>query len=500
MIRFGLTLQLSLCLASGLLSAEPPRRPNIIFILADDLGYGDVGCFGQKIIRTPHVDQLAGDGMRLTNHYSGSNVCAPSRCVLMTGLHPGHAFIRDNRQARGYEEGQMPVPDGTLQLPLKLKSLGYAVGGFGKWGLGPVGSSGDPFKQGFDRWFGYNCQAVAHNYYPTHLWDNDRKSPLNNPPFPAHQKLPPEADPNDPASYTRYLGKDYAPDLIIEQALSYIRTNKDRPFFLYFASTVPHLALQVPADSLKEYLGQFEDAPYRGDRAYLPHRYPRAAYAAMITRLDRDVGRLLSLIKECGLERETIVIFSSDNGPLYDRLGGTDTEFFNSASGMRGRKGSFYEGGIRVPCIIRWPGKIAPLTTHDRVTGFEDWLPTLLELIDAKSAIPEGLDGISFAPALLGQPQSPRSFLYRESPGYGGQQSIRVGPWKAIRRNLNPGPRAREQQPGELELYHLERDPSETKDVAKENPEVADRLRRLMAEQHVKSEPFSMKGLDVPGQ
>jgi arylsulfatase A-like enzyme len=475
-------------------AADTP--PNIVFIIADDLGYGDLGCYGQKKIRTPNIDHLAMEGMRFTNHYAGNNVCAPSRCVLMTGKHPGHAYIRDNRQAKGFEEGQEPVPPAYLQLPLMLKQQGYTLGGFGKWGLGPFGSTGDPLKQGFDRWFGYNCQAVAHNYYPTHLWDDGKQIKLNNPKFSAHQKLPAEADPNDPKSYAPYSGKDYAPDLISEQALAFVKANKDRPFFLYYPTTVPHLALQVPEDSLKEYAGKFPETPYKGERDYLPHMHPRAAYAAMITRMDGEMGKLFALLKELKLEENTIVVFTSDNGPLYDQLGGTDNEFFNSAGGLRGRKGSYYEGGFREPCIARWPGKIKPGRTADRVTGFEDWLPTLLEMIGAEAKTPNGIDGISFAPTLLGTQQEPRAFLYREAAGYGGQQSVRMGDWKAIRRNVNPGVKAKEQKPGGIELYNLAKDPAETTDVAAQNPEVVMRLLTIMQEQHVKSEVFPLRALD----
>ena len=228
-------------------------------------------------------------------------------------------------------------------MPLTLKRLGYTLGAFGKWGLGPIGSTGDPLRQGFDRFYGFNCQAVAHNYYPDHLWSNDNRVSLNNPKFSAHQKLPAGADPNAAASYLPYVGKDYTPDLIGEQARQFLRDHKDRPFFLYYPTTVPHLALQVPEDSLAEYAGRFPEEPYTGDRGYLPHRTPHAAYAAMITRMDRDVGRLLALVKDFGLEEQTIVVFSSDNGPLDDRYGGTDTLFFNGAGGLRGAKGGFYE-------------------------------------------------------------------------------------------------------------------------------------------------------------
>jgi len=503
-MRFVLLLRL-LCglitLGGGSFAAEPAaRRPNVIFLLADDLGYGDIGAFGQKKIRTPHLDRLAQDGMRFTHHYSGHNVCAPSRCVLMTGQHPGHAYIRNNRggigQGGSSGEGQEPVPAGELQLPLTLKKLGYATGGFGKWGLGAVGSTGDPNAQGMDLFFGYNDQAVAHNFYPTSLWRNRERVPLNNPPFSAHQKLPAGADPRDPASYASFSGSDYAPDLINEAARNFLRAQKDGPFFLYYPSTVPHLALQVPADSLAEYQDAFPEEPYVGDRGYLPHRTPRAAYAAMVTRLDRDIGRLLALVDECGLRENTIVVFTSDNGPLYDRLGGTDTDFFNSNGGLRGRKGGYYEGGFRVPCIVRWPGKIAAGTTSERVTGFEDWLPTFLDLMGAPAATPAGLDGISFAPTLLGRLQAERPFLYRESQAYGGQQSVRVDAWKAFRNNLHPIPRAKDQTTGALELYNLKNDPAESRNVADQNPEIVARLSAILQSQHVPSKLWPIKALD----
>ena len=483
---------------AGLSPAAETPRPNIVFILADDLGYGDLSCYGQKKFATPNIDRLAAEGMKLTAHYAGSNVCAPSRCALLSGKHPGHGYIRENRGGLGDDhEGQEPVPAGELALPLTLKKLGYTLGAFGKWGLGPVGSTGDPLAQGFDRFFGYNCQAVAHNYYPTHLWSNADKLPLENPKFAAHQKLPADADPNSAASYSAFTGSQYAPDLIGAQALTFIRENKDRPFFCYYPTTVPHLALQVPEDSLKEFAGKFPEEPYPGGRGYLPHRTPRAAYAAMITRMDREIGRVLALLTDLGLDERTIVVFTSDNGPLYDRLGGTDTDFFDSAAGRRGRKGSFYEGGFREPCLVRWPGKIKAVSVSDRVTGFEDWLPTLLEIIGEKSASPAGLDGLSFAPTLRGEAQEPRPFLYRESPGYTGQQCVRVGDWKAIRTNLSPGPKAASQQPGEIELYDLAHDPAESRNVAAQHPDIVEKLAAILKAEHVPAKLWPLRVLDA---
>lgn len=499
--------------AAFLLCAAPAigaRPPNIVFILADDLGYGDIGAFGQKLIRTPNLDRMAAEGLKLTQHYSGNAVCAPSRCVLMTGRHPGHAFIRDNRQAanaRGLSrvgkpefEGQHPIPPDTLTMAEAFKQLGYTTGGFGKWGLGGPGSTGEPLKQGFDRWFGYNCQGVAHNFYPTYLWDNDKAVELKNPPFSSHDKLAPEEDPAKPESYQRFQGVEYSADLIAEQALAFARANKDRPFFLYWPTTVPHVALQVPDDSLREYLGLWDDPPYPGGKGYLPHFKPKAAYAAMITRMDREIGRLMRLIEELGLDEQTIFVFSSDNGPLngtHQGLAGTDCAFFNSAGGLRDGKGTLYEGGIRVPCIVRWKGKVPAGTESSLVSGFEDWLPTLLELAGAKGATPKDIDGISIAPALLGGAQEPRPFLYREFPGYGGQQCVRIGDWKGIRKNLRP--RGKDAAPEmRIELYNLKLDPAETADVSAKYPDIAGRIATIMREQHTPSADFPLPALDQP--
>ena len=476
--------------------AAPARKPNVILILADDLGYGDIGAFGQKKIHTPHLDRMAADGMRFTQHYAGNAVCAPSRCVLLTGKHPGHAWIRDNKEIK--PEGQEPIPANTTTLAKLLRQQGYATAAMGKWGLGFPGSTGEPLRQGFDRFFGYNCQAAAHNYYPTSLWDNDRRIELKNPPFSAHQRFPTNADPHDEKAYARYLGNEYAPDLIGGQALEFIRGNAGRPFFLYFASTVPHLALQVPPDSLAEYRGRFDDQPFAGTNTndYVPQFAPRAAYAAMITRLDRDIGRLLALVHELGLDDNTIVVFTSDNGPLYDQLGGTDTDFFQSAGNFRGRKGSLYEGGVRVPLIVRWPNHIRAGAVSDRVTGFEDWLPTFLDLIGASEARPGNIDGVSFAATLLGGQQEARSFLYREFPAYNGWQSVRVADWKGVRHPLNPKGKNAPARKLALELYDLKNDPAETTDLAAAHPDMVQRLEKILREQHTPSEVFPFPELD----
>ncbi len=462
------------------------RPPNIVFILADDLGYRELGCYGQTKIQTPNLDRLARQGMRFTQHYSGNAVCAPSRCVLMTGKHPGHAAIRDNRETK--PEGQWPLPAEELTLFEHLKSAGYVTGAFGKWGLGGPGSVGEPLKQGVDRFYGYNCQAHAHSYYPAYLWDNDQRVPLNNhPPIPGHAKFPAEADPTDPRSFDRFKGTDYAPDRIHQQALAFIAENRERPFFLYYPSIMPHVALQVPDNHLKPYLDQnWVDPPFveANGLGYTPHFTPRAAYAAMISALDKQVGEVVQAIDDAGLAEHTLIVFTSDNGTthLKDEV---DYEFFQSVGELRGLKGSLYEGGIRVPALVRWPGKVPAGQVTSFVSGFEDWMPTLAQC--AGIPTPENIDGISLTPTLLGHSQPTRPYLYREFPGYGGQQSIRVGKWKAIHQAMHRGKR-------KLELYDLENDPSEAHNVAQQFPEKVAELSQLMSQVRVESAVFPLTG------
>jgi len=482
-------------LFGGLQTAVGADRPNIVFIMADDLGYAELGSYGQKKIRTPNIDRLAREGMRFTRNYSGNAVCAPSRCVLMTGRHPGHAWIRSNSEVK--PEGQRPIPANEMTIAELLRHAGYATGGFGKWGLGFPGSAGDPLNQGFDRFFGYNCQRHAHSYYPSYLWSDRRRIPLkNDPPVPGHAGLAQGADPNDPASYDRFKGNDYAPDRIIQQALEFIRQNKDRPFFLYYPTVIPHVALHVPDEELKPYLAlKWNDPPFTraGGRGYTPHFTPRAAYAAMISRLDKYVGRVLDLLKKLGLEKNTIVVFTSDNGTTLLKRE-VDYDFFESVGPLRGLKGSLYEGGVRVPLIVRWPGRITPGSASHVVTGFEDWLPTLLDLIGPSDVkVSTNLDGISIAPTLLGKKQPPRDFLYREFPGYGGQQAVWIGRWKGIRQRMQ---RRDNKMPLKIALYDLESDIAESKDVAGDHPEIVARIRKLMTEQHVPSTLFPIRAID----
>ena len=472
--------------AAAAARAGDARGPNIVLIVADDLGWCELGSYGQKKIKTPHLDRLAEQGMRLTRHYSGSPVCAPSRCVLMTGKHPGHAFIRNNKEVK--PEGQYPIPAAEVTLAELLKRRGYTCGAFGKWGLGPPGSTGDPLKQGFDRFFGYNCQRHAHSYYPAYLWDNDKRIELDNhPPAPGHGQLPESADLSDPAAYQKYKGGDYAPKRIADQVLAFIAENRERPFFAYYPTIIPHVALHVPDDELKPYLGQWEEKPFDGRGGYTPHAKPRAAYAAMISCMDKQVGRVLALLDKLGIADNTIVAFTSDNGATY--LRDVDYRFFQSVGPLRGLKGSIYEGGIRVPAIVRWPGRIQPGSTGDRVTGFEDWMPTMLELIGKSGAAPARADGLSFAPTLLGESQAPRPMLYREFSGYGGQQAVWSGAWKAVRQKLGKGEI-------NTELYDLNDDISESKNVAADHPEIVKKMERIMSEQHEPSALFPIKALD----
>ncbi|HEV7282925.1 MAG TPA: arylsulfatase [Pirellulaceae bacterium] len=464
-------------------AADVVRPPNVVLIMADDLGIGDLGCYGQKRIRTPNIDALARSGMRFTQFYSGNAVCAPTRCSLMTGKHPGHAYIRNNRevksvsdQSRGAGEGQEPIPHDAYTMAEFFQARGYATGCFGKWGLGGPGSTGEPNGQGFDRFYGYLCQGVAHNLYPDHLWSDRSYVPLKNRSFSSKAKL--AAVPEDPNFHRRYMGTEYGPDLIFDEALKFLDANKEQPFFLYYPTVIPHLALQVPEDSLVEYDGAFEDAPYLGDDGYLPHSRPRAAYAAMITRMDAKVGKLVERIRELGLEEETLILFTSDNGPTY--LRGPDTDFFESALGFRGKKGSLYEGGIRAPMIASWKGVIEEGVATDQVGAHWDLFATFCDL--QRVARPADQDGVSLLPTLTGQGEQERhDALYWE---LGPQQAIRVGDWKLYRRYDKQGRLVEEG------LFDLAADPGETNDLAPAQPAKLAELRAAMEKEHVPSVVF----------
>ncbi|MEM9658696.1 MAG: arylsulfatase, partial [Planctomycetota bacterium] len=364
------------CSIEAAAAHDETQRLNVVFILADDLGWGELGCYGQQKIPTPNIDRLASEGMRFTQHYSGAPVCAPSRCVLMTGKHLGNAEIRGNRQARRsdpqYTEGQHPLSPQAVTLAQVLRQAGYATGAMGKWGLGPVGSTGDPNQKGFDLFFGYNCQAVAHSYYPSHLWRNDERLIINRRPIPGHRRQP-----EGPVRMDDWIGETYAPRLMIDAAEDFIETNRHRPFFLYLPFIEPHVAMHPPQDSVQKFPNEWDDEVYRGQCGYLPHPRPRAAYAAMISNLDDYVGRVLAKLESTGVADHTLVVFTSDNGPTHPgraethfHIGGADMNFFNSTAGLRGYKGSVYEGGIRVPMIAKLTSRIAAGAVSDAPSYF----------------------------------------------------------------------------------------------------------------------------------
>ncbi len=473
--------------------AASPAKPNIVYILADDLGYGELGCYGQQKIETPNIDKLAAQGMRFTQHYSGSPVCAPARCVLLTGKHTGHARIRGNDEwsergdtwnyAKMVEdpnlEGQRPLLAGTISIGTRLQSVGYKTAIIGKWGLGAPLTEGIPDKQGFDFFYGYNCQRQAHTFYPKHLWKNQDKHWLDNELVVPGTKLEEGADPHDPKGYALFTLQQYSPELMLNEAVGFIQENKDRPFFLYFASPIPHVPLQAPNRWVNYYQKKFgPEDPYLGDRGYFPHRTPRAAYAAMVSYLDESVGVLVATLKRLGLFENTLILFSSDNGPTFN--GGSDSAFFDSAAPFKSErgwaKGYVHEGGIRVPMIAHWPEKIAGGQTSDHISAFWDVLPTLCEIAGAE--IPQGIDGLSFSATLLGNAeQREHSFLYWEFPSYNGQQAVRLGDWKGIRKDIFDGNM-------ELELFNLKDDPREQSNVASANPAIVAQIEAIMRREH----------------
>ena len=458
--------------------------PNIVFILADDLGYGELGCQGQKKIRTPEIDRMAREGSGSRNSMPGAPVCAPSRCVLMTGLHAGHAYIRTNLPARWREmkanpklrrklkridQGQEPIPAEEVTVAELLKTRGYATAAIGKWGLGHSGNTGDPNRQGFDLFFGYLCQGHAHNHYPRYLWRNNQKVPLE-------------------GNTRGTTGRRHSHDEMTREALGFIRRNADRPFFLYLPYAIPHVAIQVPDDEIyRQYVGKWDDPPYDGKKGYLPHPSPRAGYAAMISRMDRDVGRILDLLEELSLDRKTLVVFTSDNGPTHDGCGGSDSDFFESAGPLRGRKGSVLEGGLRVPFIARWPGTIEPNTTTDHVSAFWGRSADAGRAGRGRNAgerrrTEPGADAHRSA-----DQQKRHECLVWEFYGYGGQVAVRQGDWKLVRQEINRDPN---RPPA---LYNLADDVHEDHDVSADHPDVVARLQSLYQREHVDSPLFQFK-------
>lgn len=487
---------LALPLLCPIAQAQATRPPNIVLIYADDLGYRETGAYGQEKIRTPNIDRLAAEGMRFTQYYSGSPVCAPSRCVLLTGKHTGHAAIRGNLEVPGTRwhdpespEGQAPLPADEVTLAERLKTLGYATGAFGKWGLGGPGSEGHPCYQGFDHFYGYLCQRVAHNYYPTHLWRNHDVDILpGNTFFPSAQKIDAPLASEDDYN-RRYRGAHYAPAEIADEMLRWLDANDDKPFFLYYASIIPHVALQVPQEWVDRYPADWDDQPYLGNSGYLPNARPRATYAAMISYFDDVVGRILRHLDERGLAENTIVLFSSDNGTSW--VGGVDIAFFNSVGELRGRKAQMWEGGIREPFVVRWPNHVAPGTTSDLACVAYDVAPTILDLFNPRAAAEEAFDGLSLAPTLLAAGDQPtHDFIYWEYPeGPQWQAVLLDGRYKALRNNLRKGDLT-------ILLFDLASDPGESKDIAAEHPDLVSRAERLMKSERTPNALFPIKVLD----
>lgn len=461
------------------LSAQQQKtKPNIIYIYADDLGYGELGSYGQTKIKTPHLDQMAKEGMRFTQHYSGAPVCAPSRSILMTGKHSGHSYIRGNYELGGFadslEGGQMPLHEGSYTIAKMLKERGYYTGLVGKWGMGVTNTTGSPLNHGFDYYYGVLDQKQAHNFYPTHLWENDKWDALNNHVFSVHGKIDPNTATD--ADFEKFRGKDYAPAKFTQKALSFIEQNSKKPFFLYLPYTLPHLALQAPEEYVKKYIGQFDEKPYYGENGYAPNKYPLSTYAAMITFLDDQVGIILDKIKKLGLDNNTIIMFSSDNGATFSA--GVDTKFFNSVAGLRGLKMEVYEGGIRVPFIARWPGKISANSVSNHISTQYDIMATLAELTGEKLT---KTDGISLLPELTGRKsdQIKHEFLYFEYPENGGQIAVRIGNLKGVKRDVRKNSR------GPWELFDLVNDKYELNDVADKNPEIIKKMNAIIKKEHI---------------
>ena len=458
-LTVGASSALSSCASIDQLIGAGRKRPNVIFILADDLGYGDLGCYGQDIIKTPNVDKLAAEGMRFTDHYAGSTVCAPSRCALMTGLHTGHCLVRGN--------ARVPLRPSDITVAELLKKAGYTTGIIGKWGLGEAGSTGIPNKQGFDYWFGYLNQRHAHNYYPEYLWRNEEKVRLKN--------VVKSVNPPGGVATKRV---EYSHDLFAREALAFVERNKDRVFFLYLAYTIPHANNEAGKKGM--------EVPSLGPYADKDWPEPQKGHAAMITRMDGDIGGLMAKLKALGLDENTLVMFSSDNGPHKE--GGADPAFFKSWGRLRGYKRALYEGGIRVPMLARWPGRIKAGSVNNHISTFWDFLPTCTELAGIKN--PQGIDGISMVPTLLGKPeeQKKHEFLYWEFHEQGKKQAVRMGNWKGVRLNVAKNPN------GPIELYNLKNDIAEEHNVAGRHPQIVAKIEKYLKTARTPSKHWPMLG------
>lgn len=485
----------SLLPLSVVASAQNGDRPNIIFFLMDDLGYSEVGCFGQEKIETPNIDKLAAEGKMFTQHYAGEAVSAPSRCVLLTGLHTGHAQIRGNDEMgeRGDVhshqamfdnpklEGQRPMLAETQTFAHILQDEGYKTACIGKWGLGYPGSDSEPNKMGFDYFYGYNCQRVSHTYYPTHLYENNERIILDNVAIQPGTGLPKGANPYSEDSYAMFNQNEYAPDLMYKATLKFIDENKDNPFFIWWTTPIPHVPLQAPKKLVDYYVEKFGDEPpYDGRNYYYPCRYPHATYAAMVTYVDIQIGGIISKLKEIGEYDNTLIIFTSDNGPTFN--GGTDSPWFDSAKPFKSEQGwgktSLREGGIRVPTIVKWSGVVEPNTTTNYISSFIDWFPTIASIVDIDAS--GVVDGVDLMTVLEGGEGIKRDYLYWEFPEGQGQVAVRYGDWKLYINNIKSNP--------EIMLFNLKDDIQELNDIAEENPKLVKKLMKIVKKEHVKSD------------
>jgi arylsulfatase A-like enzyme len=466
-------------LQSHVCASQPAiKRPNIVFILADDLGYGEVGCYGQTKIKTPNIDQLAKDGMRFTQFYVGAPVCAPSRCDLMTGLHSGHAYVRNNYGTPGYKEnvnenGNYPLPENTVTIASLFKKAGYTTAAIGKWGLGNYDNSGDPLKHGFDYFYGYYDQRHAHNYYTTHLYENGKHDTLNNPPINVHPKFDSigkaSKEPKD------YIGNEYSTDKITAKALLFINAHTSQPFFLYLPYTLPHAVLQAPQKYIDEYIASLKEKPkWSVTNNGIPTYYPLSTYAAQVTYLDVQVGIILNELHKNGLDENTMVIFASDNGASDGEK--LRSDFFNSCAGLKGFKSDLYEGGIREPLIVKWPGKIkAGMVNAQPIAGY-DMMQTFADLLNTKAPTN---DGITLLPLFTGNSkQKHHKYLYWEFPGKGGQVAVRLGDWKGIKSGL------KKDTVTQWQLYNIITDSAEAHDVAAQHPRLIRKMKRIVKKEH----------------
>lgn len=463
------------CIVTNQANAWQTEKPNIIFILADDLGYGDLGCYGQKLIETPNLDQMAKEGIRFRNFYAGNTVCAPSRSVLMTGMHMGHTYVRGNA---GGDMRIQSLRDEDVTVAEVLKTSGYTTGLCGKWGLGEVTksqpeNSGLPNQQGFDFFYGYLSQTHAHNYYPAFLWKNKERVPLRNQVVAAGRERP------DWLFTPGYATKrvDYSHDLVMDQALSFVQDNHSKPFFLYLSLTIPHANNEGTRGT-----GNGQEIPDYGIYKNKPWSDQDKGQAAMITHMDADVGELIELLKDLKIDEKTIVMFSSDNG--HHDEGGHNTETFDPNGPLRGKKRDLYEGGIRVPLIVRWPGQIKPGSVTDHISYFGDLMATVSDLSNATA--PENTDSISFLPSLLGQEnQQQHEYLYWEFYEQGSKQAVRSKQWKAVRMPMFTGP---------IELYDLSNDLGESTNVAEQFPNIVKRMEGYMASAHTPNANWKVRG------